>query len=358
MTISFKIHQYPILIVLNTLMIFSGCQKSSSDKRQAEKEVVKEVARTSFSSSPGFNIYSLPTKGEFVLPDNTVSFAVIAFSKSNIVFRMQDPSKRHVFADLLKGGFLYASQGSTVLLNPLVPNMPMEKGVWSYSFQNVTTVKMALRTGTVQSTLPIRPIFTGTRFDSADIEGVMAALEIFLKPHGLKVKSLPIRQVPDPQFAAVKPDFQSDLVRRLAEFGDLQSINVFFLEELLEDTNLGIAARIPGTFGIQPLNMVMISLEQHSQLGSDDLQNHRIVQTITHEIGHLVGLFHTTEKTGRQFDPLDDTPKCDEPIYQASVETCDESQGVKNIMFWQYDSNQNQLSPSQVHIFKYSPIAQ
>ena len=330
MIIFFKIYKHPILIIFSILAILSGCQKKSPDEGRSKKEAVDDIAQTSFSGPPGLNVYSLPTKGEFVLPDETVSFAIIAFSKSSkgsIVFRLQDPSKRHVFADLVRGGFIYASQGSTVLVNPLVPSMPMERGVWSYSFKNTTAVKIALRTGEITSTLPIRPIFTGTSYDTADIEGAMTALKSLLKPYGLKVKPFPILHVKDPKFAAIKPSFQSDVVRRLAEFGDTKSINLFFIEDILEKNNLGIAARIPGTFGIHPLNMVMVSLEAHAQGGS--LQNEYIARTMLHEIGHLVGLFHTTEETGKKFDPLDDTTKCEEPVYKASSWTCDESQGVK-----------------------------
>ncbi len=355
-----KTHKAFTLICATVLMILLGCQKRSPDEGRSLKAAEKDVEVTSFADQVGFNVHPLPIRGEFVLPENTVSFAVIAYSKSSegsIVFRMQDPSGRHVFADLLKGGFIHASQGTTVLLNPLIPSMPMEKGTWSYNFENTTAVKMVLRTGAVRSILPIRPIFTGTRFDSDDIEGAMTELATVLNSHGLQIALSPTLHVTDSQFRAVKPDFESPTVRRLAEFGDANVINVFFIEEILDDLNLGIAARIPGTFGIHPLNMVMVSLEQHSMMGTNDLKNENIALTTIHEIGHLVGLFHTTEKTGRKFDPLDDTPKCDEPIYEASVWTCDESQGVKNIMFWQSTSDQNQLSPSQIHIFRYSPIA-
>ena len=355
-----KAHGRLVLLCLLILLTGLGCRKKPADEGRTKRDQ-GDTIRTFFTGGTGFNIYSMPEEGEFVLPTETVSFAIVAHSKrpgGSIIFRVQDPSGRHVFADLVKGRFLYGSQGSTVLVNPLVPDMPMEKGVWSYKFQNTSSVKMALRTGTVRGILPIRPIFTGTRFDSRDIQGALNALVTLFDTYGLQIQFTTPLHIPDSEYAAFNPDFDSFIVRKLSEYGDIKSINVFFIEELLEKFVLGIAARIPGTFGVYPLNMVMVDLKRHSVLGSDDLVNEYIARTIAHEIGHFVGLFHTTEKDGVTFDPLDDTPKCENPIDGASSGNCDESKGGKNIMFWESSSGQNKFSPSQIHIFKYTPLAQ
>jgi hypothetical protein len=36
-------------------------------------------------------------------------------------------------------------------------------------------------------------------------------------------------------------------------------------------------------------------------------------QTMAHEIGHFLGLRHTTEHGGSEHDPISDTPECSDP---------------------------------------------
>ena len=74
-----------------------------------------------------------------------------------------------------------------------------------------------------------------------------------------------------------------------------------------------------------------------------------------------MGLRHTTEKGGAEFDPLEDTEEC--PIYldsndngQVEVEECLNHGGL-NLMFWTGEGGQRRLSPDQIHILKHSPIA-
>lgn len=79
---------------------------------------------------------------------------------------------------------------------------------------------------------------------------------------------------------------------------------------------------------------------------------------VAHEIGHYLGLYHTTEAEGTQFDPLDDTPQCpcqscassrrqctDSPSppstpHRMGVAECTASAqcgGGDNLMFWLLD---------------------
>ena len=65
--------------------------------------------------------------------------------------------------------------------------------------------------------------------------------------------------------------------------------------------------------------------------------------TIVHETGHWLGLFHTTEATGTEFDPLPDTLQCPVGTYdtnrdgQVSDTECASRDG-RNVMFWLSDS--------------------
>lgn len=104
--------------------------------------------------------------------------------------------------------------------------------------------------------------------------------------------------------------------------GNPQGVNVFFVDELVAGgpfgglgVVLGIAGGIPGPPLLQGTarSGVAIAVESHNdpQLGL----NASLSSTMAHEVGHFLGLFHTSEANfgfGQQLhDPIDDTPDND-----------------------------------------------
>jgi hypothetical protein len=112
-------------------------------------------------------------------------------------------------------------------------------------------------------------------------------------------------------------------------------------------------------------NGALIGLTGHASGGS--LQSQLLAETAAHEMGHFLGLYHPTEeysvRYGYQFDPLSDTPECTNG--SQSAEEC-ESYGGGNLMFWTAYSpssrnagkKQERFCPNQVHVIRYSPLAQ
>jgi hypothetical protein len=94
-------------------------------------------------------------------------------------------------------------------------------------------------------------------------------------------------------------------------------------------------------------------------------------ETAAHEMGHQLGLFHTTEQGGTVFDIISDTAECakrsrdNNSNGKMSAEEC-EFYGGDNVMFWTPWSSssrstgkkQETLSSHQQQVLKYSPIAQ
>ncbi|MCH2287995.1 MAG: hypothetical protein MK481_11155, partial [SAR324 cluster bacterium] len=142
------------------------------------------------------------------------------------------------------------------------------------------------------------------------------------------------------------------------------AVNLFFIEDYSGNLSgiLGNAAGIPGSMGIaNSWNGVLASLSAHTS--GTTLEPQLLGETAAHEMGHHLGLFHTTEQGGTEFDILTDTLECS--IGTVSAEECD-GYGANNIMFWTSWSTasrsagkkQETLSSHQQHVLKYSPLAQ
>ena len=115
-------------------------------------------------------------------------------------------------------------------------------------------------------------------------------------------------------------------------------------------------------------NGVLISITAHVYGSTLDTQ--LLGETAAHEMGHQLGLFHTTESGGTQFDILSDTLECQKSTQNnnsdeiVSAEEC-ESFGAENVMFWTSWSSssrsagkkQEVLCNQQQQVLKYSPLA-
>lgn len=111
------------------------------------------------------------------------------------------------------------------------------------------------------------------------------------------------------------------------------SIPIFFVA-LVEDA-LGISGGAPGPQGLHG------TLGSGIAISASLLRRHidMLGNVLAHEIGHFLGLFHTTEINGAVLDPFPDTPVCPRTrdLNQdgvLSAEECAED-GGDNLMFWQ-----------------------
>jgi len=82
----------------------------------------------------------------------------------------------------------------------------------------------------------------------------------------------------------------------------------------------GSSSGVPGTATTagHPISGVIVDVSLGAPAAADGM-------TMVHELGHFLGLFHTTEQDRRYHDPLDDTPECVE-----GAATCPDG---NNIMF-------------------------
>ena len=128
------------------------------------------------------------------------------------------------------------------------------------------------------------------------------------------------------------------------------SVNVF----LINDFNiseapglLGVSSGIPGMAGLHGNSGAGLVFSTAS-LGED---NQQLGQTMAHEIGHFVGLRHTTEHGFGTHDPISDTPTCVNPNLAGFCPDSD------NFMFaFALGGNQQVVTPGQTYVVRRNPL--
>ena len=145
--------------------------------------------------------------------------------------------------------------------------------------------------------------------------------------------------------------------------GDPAAITVFFIQDFLEEGTLGIAAGIPGPNGVSGTagSGVLVSVDSHLDDNFENVLTDMMGETLAHEVGHQLGLFHTTEAEGTEHDVIDDTPECttafDDGDGELTAEECVDA-GGRNFMFWTAGSfPQVEMTPAQVAVLRDSVVA-
>ena len=164
---------------------------------------------------------------------------------------------------------------------------------------------------------------------------VTGASDLLSVPADTSVAS-PLRQVPTLSGLASNP----------------AAANIFFVREIASDDgglygiSMGIPAAltIPGTIS----SGVVVNVSAHMTEAGFDTRE--LGQTITHETGHSLGLFHTSERDGTAWDTISDTPQCvgADPLDSAAC-----PDGL-NFMFW--SGRDFQVSGGQSYVLVRSPV--
>lgn len=122
-----------------------------------------------------------------------------------------------------------------------------------------------------------------------------------------------------------------DEARGLSAGLDRPSVSFFWMRDI--ELVLGTAGNIPGPWGVHGSVQSGIGLN-----GDAIIEAMRFIPaevTMVHELGHFLGLFHTTETDGSVFEPLEDTPVCDTDTNgDGFFEPSECPIAGENIMFW------------------------
>jgi len=110
------------------------------------------------------------------------------------------------------------------------------------------------------------------------------------------------------------------------------AVNVFLVRMI--DEAQGVAGGIPGPPGMQGTAASGVAIAAEVLVDYPDLLGF----VFAHELGHYLGLFHTSEAGGAVLEPLTDTPECRPPLDTDGDGTLTAAEcagaGADNLMFW------------------------
>ena len=127
------------------------------------------------------------------------------------------------------------------------------------------------------------------------------------------------------------------------------TLNLIIVQQILiADGNvLGVSAGIPGPAGLHGFATSGVVMTA-AVLGDPEIGS----QTMAHEMGHFLGLYHTTEVDSVMADVLDDTPECPADAWQQQNIPCPD---VQNLMF-PYAHPGADITGQQVQMMHKSPL--
>lgn len=141
-------------------------------------------------------------------------------------------------------------------------------------------------------------------------------------------------------------------------YSDALSMNIFFVRSFaMQGGAIGTSLGLPGPAGIHGTRAsgVVFTSEFLGQNFQDadgsftDGDNYTGV-VLAHEVGHYLGLFHTTESFGGGSDPLNDTPECRRRDFP---DNCDD---LNNLMFPYAGISHTEVSADQAFVLKANPL--
>ena len=392
--------KYPSLFLIcffiSTALFLNSCGRFILKDEGVEKKSIEELSGVSSARTniDGLNttIYEITQTvgsdglaGFFVVPSNGISFLLSIFKDNNAsiwFYSLNDPDGIDILSSFSTPNLYNDATGSvgeedlskagySNVLVPQSPSFSAKAGTWTFKAKSNNRVSIALRTGSTPSaaTITIQPYITGTDWSASDISVALIIMKRIYSQNGITLTINDTITISDTQYAAVSETFINSTTSALVSQGVTEAVNLFFIEDYSDSNNLGNAAGIPGSMGIaNSWNGVLNSLSAHAS--GTTLDSQLLGETAAHEMGHQLGLFHTTETGGTVFDILNDTAEClnsnkdFDRNGKMSAEEC-EGYGGDNLMFWtawntssrSAGKKQETLSSHQQHVLTYSPIA-
>ncbi|MBV1879650.1 MAG: hypothetical protein KUG79_18550 [Pseudomonadales bacterium] len=402
--------QYIQLSVFTLCILLAACSGggggSSNPANMPTPPIPPVVLENTFNVAP----LSIPTTGygllnnaelgtvltspttHFNIPENTLSFSIsltgedVAFTGRNLFITDLVQPNGNPINNAIRD-LTFCDSGLCSALVPRTPQLNLTDniipaGEWQYSLGtlaasltnidlNAMTLNIAIRTGPTPdleadfpARLTIKPFLTAVSVDTDDITLVLEQFRIIAENNNIAVDIQPLSIITEPRFTEVSGDFNDPETAALVTLGDANAINIFFLEDFSGTAAtglIGISAGLPGAFGTQgKFNGVLINANATRNSG-DTFYARTTAEFTFHEIGHFIGLYHTSERLFGIYDVLPDTQQClvSDDLNNNGIADFNECPDGLNIMFWNSDLNLTKapLSNDQKNVFFLSPLA-
>ena len=321
----------------------------------------------------------------FEIPPNTVSFVVSlqgadAGTGSSQLFIAELISPSGISLLPFQRGVNFCEGGMCAALVPRSNDFVAEAGIWQMSlgtlqgnlanidFPNLS-LNIAIRTGptpnltlATPARIRIKPFISATTPTQANMQLIIDELTTFGSANGIVMDFQPFTVLADSRFNNVPGNFRDPLTAELVGLGDPLQLNLFFIESFAGvggNSLLGRAGGIPGPMGqVSSYNGVLINATANFTASNLPFWSRATAEIAFHEMGHYLGLYHTTEQTLNAFDVLADTPECSDTNSNL-VADVDECADGLNPMFWNNDFSKikTPLTAQQRRVLYYSPIA-
>lgn len=186
--------------------------------------------------------------------------------------------------------------------------------------------------------------------NSALFDRFLVSIDKSLKATGIRIGEVTHVDLDRPEFEVIATwEEVGRMMRTSTEVGRTRALNVYCVRTFEAPLNpvVGLSGGIPGP-GWNGGRDSGIALKMEPFFQCADCLN-AYASLMAHEIGHYLGFYHTSEANLQSWDPLDDTPNCDEP----DLRICPD---WSYVMFPVIHPANNIWSPAQRAIAKTHPI--
>ena len=309
-----------------SLVLLVGCGQNLVEDEIEGMRWLSGAVKTGSSGKVTLEFETTPVDTSFLL--NTQASG----TRTHVV-RVHDPLGNRVFDAIEEANGDYSTTNAGYIspvatLNwPRIPDDVLSVGTWRVELGHVSDRDSYVRGDLAVDVLfaedpipssgvvPIALVWAGGTDDDPDlVEAVQEALfqwEILYAAAGLE---LDLTEFSMPDVALAAPALGTDPTwRDIAESVGPLKIPVVIAPDILDvEDVLGIAGDIPGPLNPSVRSGVLVNaLLSAGPDGEFDTEDIRILgETLAHETGHFLGLYHPVELTWDSWDALADTVEC------------------------------------------------